>query len=79
MILLTCTRIDPNKIDLEQMGRLREFTKATRDEALFGTFRNTGDLKTALMRDLTRQVRALRACNKTPSRYPSGRCLYADS
>jgi len=58
--------IDPNKIDLKQQKKLRSFKAVTYKKALVGSFSSIAELRQTLLRDLTRQVRELKA--STPSR-----------
>jgi hypothetical protein len=51
--------IDPNKIDLEQHQKLRNFKDATYKKALTGSFSGVDELRQTLLRDLMRQVREL--------------------
>ena len=53
--------IDPNKIDLEQHQKLRNFKDATYKKALTGSFSGVDELRQTILRDLMRQVRALKA------------------
>ncbi|MGA2025950.1 MAG: hypothetical protein ABSH17_02645, partial [Syntrophobacteraceae bacterium] len=52
--------IDPNKIDLKQHKMLRIFKKTTCEKALVGSFSRVEELRQALARDLTAQVRRLK-------------------
>ena len=58
--------IAPNKIDLKQHQKLRSFKDATYKKALTGSFSGVDELRQTLLRDLMRQVRALKA--RQPSR-----------
>jgi hypothetical protein len=58
--------IDPNKIDLKQHRKLRNFKTATYKKALVGTFSTIAELRQTLGRDLVRHVRELKA--SAPSR-----------
>jgi hypothetical protein len=49
--------IDPNKIDLTQQRKLRQFKATTYKNALVGGFASTAELRQMLLRDLTSQVR----------------------
>jgi hypothetical protein len=60
MLYFSRRPVDPNRIDLEQMQRLRQFSDATYKRALVGTFNSLDELRQTLERDLTRQVRAFR-------------------
>lgn len=60
--------IEPDKIDLEQLGKLRAFKHATYDAALVGSFSTVGELRQKLSHDLLARVRSLR-----PARTPAGR------
>jgi hypothetical protein len=51
--------INPNVINTSQLSRLREFKERTYREALTGRFSDLIELKSVLMRDLTRQLRRL--------------------
>lgn len=51
--------IDPGAIDLRQQRRLRAFKSDTCKKALVGSFTSIADLKDALTRDLTSQVRSM--------------------
>jgi hypothetical protein len=61
MLYFSSRPIDPNKIDLKQHRKLRAFKAATYSKALTGTFASLDELRQVLLRDLTRQVRQLRA------------------
>jgi len=58
--------IAPNKIDLRQYEKLRNFKDATYEKALTGSFSGLDELRQTLIRDLMRQVRGLKA-NEPPS------------
>lgn len=60
--------IDPNRIDLKQHKKLRAFKAATYKKALTGGFKSIEDLFRILQRDLTRQVRELKAIKPTRRR-----------
>ena len=53
--------IDPGKIDLKQHRRLKAFKDETYRQALVGSFNSVNELRTTLLRDLTRQLRATTA------------------
>jgi hypothetical protein len=53
--------IDPNKIDLRQHKKLKSFKDATYQKALTGSFSGLDELRQILVRDLLRQVRAMKA------------------
>jgi hypothetical protein len=60
-MLYSSTRpINPDKIDLRQHRKLNAFKAATFTKALAGTFSGLGELRQAVIRDLTAQVRQLR-------------------
>ena len=61
MLYFSSRPIDPNKIDMKQHRKLRAFKAATYSKALTGTFASLDELRQVLLRDLTRQVRQLRA------------------
>jgi len=53
--------IDPNKIDLKQLRKLRNFKEAIYKRALTGSFGDVNELRQILLRDLLREVRELKA------------------
>jgi hypothetical protein len=53
--------------DPKQTLKLKQFTAATRKNALVGEFSNTPQFRRVLLRDLTRQVRAMRSSTRTKS------------
>jgi hypothetical protein len=53
--------IDPNKIDLRQYRKLRNFKDAIYRKALTGSFSGVDDLRQKLLRDLLHVVRELKA------------------
>ncbi len=53
--------IDPNRIDLAQHRRLKEFKESTYSTALTGGFAGLDELRHILVRDLLRQVREMKA------------------
>lgn len=61
MLYFSGRPIDPNRIDLKQQRKLRQFKGATYKTALVGSFASTSELRHALVRDLTNQVRQMRA------------------
>ncbi len=61
MLYFSSRPIDPNKIDLRQHGKLRRFKDAIYKKALTGSFGGVDELRQTLLRDLTRQVRELKA------------------
>lgn len=52
--------IDPNRIDLKQHKKLRQFAKATCQNALTGTFATLEELRNAILRTLTNEIRKLK-------------------
>src|SRR4051812_3090519 len=52
--------IDPNKIDLKQHKKLKEFKAATYQSALVGGFSRVDELRQLILRDLTHKVRLLK-------------------
>lgn len=73
MLYFSDRPIKPGRIDLEQHQRLREFKQDTYDRALAGTFSSIDELRSKLMRDLSRQVAALRT---TPRRSRSANRVF---
>lgn len=65
MLYFSSRPIDPNKIDLKQQRRLRQFKDATYKSALVGGFASTHELRNALLRDLTNQVRQMATGRRT--------------
>ena len=53
--------IDPGKIDLAQLGKLKDFKAATYAKALVGNFSSLDELRRMLVRDLLSQVRNLKS------------------
>ena len=60
MLYFSSRPIDPGKIDLKQQRKLRQFKDTTYATALVGTFASVEAFHQLLLRDLTRQVRALK-------------------
>src|SRR6266852_988492 len=60
--------IDPNKIDLKQHKKLKNFKNATCKKALTGCFCSVAELRQTLLRDLMRQIRELKT-SRLPSRH----------
>ncbi|AMV40236.1 DUF4062 domain-containing protein [Planctomyces sp. SH-PL62] len=60
--------IDPGKIDLAQLGRLRDFKEETYTTALVGNFSSIDELRRIIHRNLVNQVRLLKGC-RSPSFY----------
>lgn len=58
----------PSAINLEQLGKLKDFKDTTYSQALVGSFCSVDELRTKLLRDLTGEVRKL-----TPPRRRSSR------
>jgi hypothetical protein len=59
MLYFSKRPIDPNKIDIKQLKKLKVFKNQTLAGALVGEFADLASLKQALLNDLTTQVRAL--------------------
>jgi hypothetical protein len=59
--------IDPNRIDLAQHRKLRDFKESTYSTALTGGFSGLDELRQTLVRDLLRQVREMKA-GRPPAR-----------
>lgn len=60
MLYFSSRPIDPNRIDLKQQRRLRQFKGTTYKTALVGGFASTIELRLTLLRDLTHQVRQMK-------------------
>ncbi|MFM0131756.1 DUF4062 domain-containing protein [Paraburkholderia sediminicola] len=60
MLYFSSRPVDPAKIDLKQQRKLRQFKDTTYSAALVGTFDSAQAFHQVLLRDLTRQVRALK-------------------
>ena len=60
MLYFSGRPIDPNRIDIKQHRKLRQFKSATYKKALTGNFGSLEQLRATLLRDLTRQLRAMR-------------------
>lgn len=61
MLYFSSRPVDPNRLDLKQYRKLRAFKDATYKKALTGEFQGGDELRQALLRDLMRQVRELKA------------------
>jgi len=61
MLYFSSRPIDPNKTDLRQHKKLKSFKQATQKNALTGGFSTVSELRQILLRDLMKQVRALKA------------------
>jgi hypothetical protein len=61
LLYFSARPIDPNRIDPQQHRKLRGFKDTTYKKALTGSFSSIEELRQILLRDLTRQVRVLRA------------------
>ena len=59
MLYFSRRPIDPSLLDLDGQRKLREFKAETIRTALVGEFTDLSDLRATLLRDLTRQVRAI--------------------
>jgi hypothetical protein len=68
MLYLSNRPIEPSRIDLDQLGKLRGFKDATYKTALLGSFGQVDELQQMLLRDLTGQVRKLTPARKRFSR-----------
>lgn len=60
MLYFSRRPIDPNAINLKQLGKLRAFKDATYKKALTGGFTGLDDLRQTIMRDLLSQVRKMK-------------------
>lgn len=56
--------ISPDKIDLKQQKKLRQFKEATYKSALVGGFASVSELRATLLRDLTAQVRRMKTVGR---------------
>jgi hypothetical protein len=61
MLYFSSRPVDPNKIDLKQQRKLRQFKAETYKTALVGGFASTAELHGRLLRDLVNQVRQMRS------------------
>ena len=61
MLYFSSRPIDPNKLDLKQLKKLRSFKDDTCEKALAGSFKDVPELQQILLRDLVRRVRDLKA------------------
>lgn len=61
MLYFSSRPVDPNKIDLRQQKKLRQFKAETYKTALVGGFSSPSELHNTLLRDLTNQVRQMRS------------------
>jgi hypothetical protein len=60
MLYFSSRPVDPHKIDLKQLKKLKDFKDATYRKALVGHFSRVEDLRQMIVRDLTNQVRILK-------------------
>ena len=60
MLYFSSRPIDPNKVDLKQFKKLRQFKDETYKAALVGGYASTAELKTQLLRDVTNSVRQMK-------------------
>src|SRR5207249_6518345 len=60
MLYFSTRKVDPGTIDVAQLTRLRDFKVSTYQRALTGSFASPGELRHTFVRDLLRQIRALR-------------------
>jgi hypothetical protein len=61
MLYFSSRPIRPDQIDLKQLEQLREFKDVTYKRALTGNFGDVGELRAKLLRDLTNNIRILKA------------------
>jgi hypothetical protein len=61
MLYFSSRPIDPNRIDMKQQKRLRDFKSETYKAALVGSFASISELYKLLLRDLTSQLRLMRS------------------
>ncbi len=59
MLYFSSRPLDPNKIDIKQLKKLKDFKVTTYNTALVGTFASPVELKSTLLNHLTAQVRKL--------------------
>jgi hypothetical protein len=67
MLYFSSRPVDPNKIDLKQQRRLRQFKAETYKTAYVGHFASTSELHGTLLRDLINRVREMRS-GRRPNR-----------
>jgi hypothetical protein len=67
MLYFSSRPVDPNKIDLKQQRKLRQFKAETYKTALIGGFAPPAELHMTLLRDLTNQIRQIQA-GRRPAR-----------
>lgn len=65
MLYFSGRPIDPNKVDLKQFKKLRQFKDETYKTALVGGFSSTSELRTKLLRDVTNNVRQMKGGKRT--------------
>jgi hypothetical protein len=68
MLYFSRRPIDPDRIDAKQNKKLKKFKAATYKIALTGTFNSLDKLREILLRDLLRQVRAMKKKHPLPRR-----------
>lgn len=60
MLYFSSRLVDPNKVDLKQFKKLRQFKNDTYKTALVGGFSSTAELRTKLLHDVTNSIRRIR-------------------
>lgn len=70
LIYFSSILIDPNKIDLEQYKRLREFELEARQNGLLGEFNDPDELRAKIHADLTRTIAQLEKSTSAPQDDP---------
>lgn len=65
MLYFSGRPIDPNKVDLKQFKKLRQFKGETYKTALVSGFSSTSELRTKLLRDVTNSVRQMKGSKRT--------------
>ena len=66
MLYFSSRPVDPNRIDLKQQRKLRQFKNETYKTALVGGFASAAELHGTLLRDLVNQVRLMRNGRRPP-------------
>jgi hypothetical protein len=66
MLYFSNRLVDPNRIDLRQQRKLRQFKSTTYKNALVGSFASPDELRLLLLRDLTNKVRQMTAGRRPP-------------
>lgn len=72
LLYFSSRQIDPDRVDLDQLKRVRELRSRLEQVAIVGQFSSPEQLESRLTRDLIQQMRRLRSESRTLPTYVSG-------